>query len=68
MEVLPEDPTKRKITFAVLGVIVIAVGVWAFMQFTGDGTSETVEQAVAETGVAPPVPGSRARVGQPKGK
>ncbi len=68
MEFLPEDPKKKMITLIVLGVIVLAGGVYAYMAFFSDGGApRTVEQAIQDGGAAPaPVPdppGARSRGG-----
>lgn len=66
MEILPEDPKKRMITLIVMGVVVLAGGVYAYMTFF-TGAPKTVEQAIQESGEPPPpvpdAPGVRSRGG-----
>lgn len=68
MEFLPEDPKKRTLTLVVLGVIVLAGGIYAYiMFFGGESAPKSVEQAMQEGSTAPTpapdAPGTRSRGG-----
>ncbi|MDX2130453.1 MAG: hypothetical protein SFY69_00180 [Planctomycetota bacterium] len=61
MELLPEDPKKRKITIGVLGVIgLVAVVVIVMQVLGGDSVPsdpvKAAEQAAVDAGQAPPEP------------
>lgn len=50
MEFLPEDPTKRKITFAVLAVIVLGGATYVYFTFFANSAPATVEEAIQAGG------------------